>query len=100
MIKKGTEDYKKAQKLANELVEIANYERWNDNTMFNIMFNPFALFLDKIIETDTFASKIAKTVSDKMNPYGYKIANVSQKQAWILACCAIENDIKQEYINE
>lgn len=28
-----------------------------------------------------------------MNPYNRLVAIISDKQAWILACCAIENNI-------
>ena len=95
-ITKGTENYKKAQILANELVKVASYERWNNNTLFNLFFDRLGDFLDKIKELDCFASQVATTIESKMNPYGFKIANISSKQAWILACASIEKDIAEK----
>lgn len=100
MITKGTEQYAKAQNLANGLVKIASKERWNDNTMFNLYFDPMARFLDSIEKLNVFASEIAKTVNKGMNPYGKQVAYVSSKQAWVLACAAIENNINEEYITD
>ena len=64
MIVKGTEQYKAASKLANEIKKI-----------------------------EGFASKVATTIDSSMNPYNRLVAIISDKQAWILACCAIENNI-------
>lgn len=36
---------------------------------------------------------IAETVDKTMNPYGKKVAFISEKQSWILAVAAIENNI-------
>lgn len=52
---------------------------------------------EKICETvqatDGFAAKIAETVDKTMNPYGKKVAFISDKQSWILAVAAVENNI-------
>jgi hypothetical protein len=93
MLTKGTEDYKKASKMANKLQDLANVERWNNNSYWNIAFCNFGHAIDNIKKTNTFAAKIAETVDKSMNPYGFKIANLSSKQAWILACCMVENNI-------
>lgn len=90
---KGTADYKKAQNLANEITRIAGYQRWNNNTLFDLYFNPFYRFIMKIKNLGVFASKIAETIDSQANPFGYQIARVSDKQAWILACAAVENNI-------
>lgn len=42
---------------------------------------------------DGFAAKIAETVDKTMNPYGKKVAFISDKQSWILAVAAVENNI-------
>lgn len=97
MITKGTSEYKKAQELANELVRVANYTRKNDNTLYNMAFDPFYSFISRIKDLNVFASKIADTIDSKCEVFGYKIANVSEKQAWILACAAIENNIVLNY---
>ena len=93
---KGTENYKKAQTLANELVRVASYERWNNNSLFELFYDRMGDFLDKIKELNCFAAQVATTIESKMNPYGFKIANVSSKQAWILACASIENNITEK----
>lgn len=94
MITKGTEDYKKAQNLANEIQRTAAYERWNNNSSFNLYFEPLGWFLEKVEKLDVFASQVAHTVGESMNPYGFCIARMSSKQAWILACAAVENGIE------
>ena len=97
---KGTENYKKAQSLANALVRIASYERWNNNTLFELFYDRLGDFLDKIKELDCFAAQVATTIESKMNPYGFKVANISSKQAWILACASIENNVEEKSITE
>lgn len=95
-VTKGTENYKEAQILANELVKIASYERWNNNSLFELFYDRMGDFLDKIKELNCFAAQVATTIESKMNPYGFKIANISSKQAWILACASIENNITEK----
>lgn len=95
-VTKGTENYKKAQILANELVRIASYERWNNNSLFELFYDRMGDFLDKIKELNCFAAQVATTIESKMNPYGFKIANISSKQAWILACASIEKNITEK----
>lgn len=51
-------------------------------------------FLRKVMALDCFAAQIAKTIDASIDIYGYKVANVSSKQAWILACAAVENNIE------
>ena len=97
---KGTENYREAQKLANNLVRIASYERWNNNTLFELFYDRLGNFLDKIKELDCFAAQVASTIESKMNPYGFKIAYISPKQAWILACASIENNVTEKSITD
>ena len=92
-IKKGNKGYKMAQKLANKLTEVASYQRWNQNSLYNMYFDDFYQFIFAIKETETFAAKIAETVDENCQLNGYNIAKISSKQAWILACAAIENNI-------
>ena len=46
------------------------------------------------MKLDAFAAKVAETINKTINPYAAKVANVSSKQAWILACAAVENNIE------
>ena len=92
MITKGTAEYAQAQKLANKLVDFANTE--NTNSAYTLFFNKIGAFLAKIEKTEGFASQVAKTCSAWQMKNWTKSANISSKQAWILACCAIENNIE------
>lgn len=92
---KGTADYKKAQALANELTELATMERNSGNNHYFIGAKcDLDIFIDKIAKLSCFAAQVAETVNKSLsNPYGYTLANISDKQAWILACAAVENNI-------
>lgn len=94
MINKGTPQYTAAQEMANKITRIAGYERRNNSTIYNVWYDPFGAFLDKVKKVDGFAAQVAGTVEAKMDPYGFKMANCSSKQAWIIACAAIENGIE------
>lgn len=100
MITKGTAEYGKAQKIANTLQDMAKTERWNSNTLFNLYFEPFWKALNEVKKLGNFASQVAESVDKTCDPYGYKIASLSSKQAWILSCAIVENDIELKYINE
>lgn len=93
MITKGTPEYKKAQEIANAIQDYAATDRWNNNSFFGIAFNKLGAFVGKIQELEVFAAQIANTVDKTMNPHGRKVANISSKQAWILAVAAVENNI-------
>jgi hypothetical protein len=93
-ITKGTEAYAKAQKMANSIQGWAEKTRRYDNTYFNLGIEVLVAFLRKVMALDCFAAQIAKTVDASIDIYGYKVANVSSKQAWILACAAVENNIE------
>lgn len=93
MIVKGTEQYKAASKLANEIKNLSNVDKIYNRSYHEIAFNNLGSFLEKIKKTEGFASKVATTINSSMNPYNRLVAIISDKQAWILACCAIENNI-------
>lgn len=93
-IVKGTPEYQKAQKMANELQGWAEKTRMNDTNYFNLGVDVLSAFLNKVIALDVFASQVAKSVDSTINVFGYKVANMSSMQAWILACAALENGIE------
>ena len=93
MITKDTIEYKEAQNLANRLLEVGSMERWNSNTLFNLYYDPMGRFLQAVMELDCFAAQVAGTVEGSMNPYGHCVARMSSKQAWVIACAAIENKL-------
>ena len=93
MLQKGSSEYKQAQSIANEIKSLADTDRWNNNSYFDIAFESLGKFISQIQKIDGFATKIAETVDKTMNPYGKKVAFISEKQSWILAVAAVENNI-------
>lgn len=91
---KGTEAYAKAQKIANKIQQYADMERWNNHSFFGIALEELARFLNKIMSLDCFAAQIAKTIDSTIDVYGFKVARCSSKQAWIVACAAVENNVE------
>lgn len=94
MITKGTNEYKAAQQMANNLADYANTNRQGGASIWDLSYEKVARFLLAVKDLGTFASEIAKTVESSMNCYGYQVARMSSKQAWILACAAVENKIE------
>lgn len=43
----SSEQYKQAQKLANEIKDMAGTDRWNNNSYFDIAFNALGQFISK-----------------------------------------------------
>ncbi len=99
MLTKGSKEYKKAQMIANNLTRVANYQRYNNNHDFKLYYEPFCAFLQDIINAGGFAAQVATTVDATTDPYGFKIAKLSDKQSWILACSAVENNIESMLTN-
>ena len=96
MITKGTEEYKKAQQVANQLQAVAAIEKWNSNSRYNLYYNDFYAMIQEAENTNTFAAQVAKTINDSSMSNTYNIARVSSKQAWILACAIVENNIENK----
>lgn len=87
----------KIQELKRQLLASASYERWNNNTLFNIHFEKFGRFLYEIKNLGIFASQVAESVEKTSDNYGYKVAHLSEKQAYILAAAAVENGVYGDY---
>ena len=96
MLTKGSKEYKMAQQIANKLQHYASVERVKQSGWFTDAFYNVEDFLNDIKKLNVFASEIAKTVANSMDMWGnsFKVARVSDKQAWILACTAVENNIE------
>lgn len=92
MITKGTNEYKMAQQLAGQIERAAKQS--HVSSYFEIYFEALSRFLDTIMALDCFAAQVAKTIESKMDGYSHYVASVSSKQAWILACAAVENNIE------
>lgn len=81
------------QILANRIMDDANTDRMCA-CIFDTAFEEMAEFLERMMKLNAFAAQVATTIRNKMNPYGKQVAYISSKQAWCLACAAIENDIE------
>ena len=92
MITKGTEEYKMAQQMAGQIERAAKQS--HVSSYFEMYFEQLSSFLNKVMSLDCFAAQVAKTIDSKMDGYSYYVASVSSKQAWILACAAVENNIE------
>lgn len=93
MLVKGTLEYKKAQELADTITRKANTTKIN-SFFFDLAFDDLYRFIVKIKALDIFAAKVAETVDKGMTGHSYYVAKVSDKQSWILACAAVENNIE------
>lgn len=85
--------YTAKQNIANALTKLAACNR-NENSMFDIAFEKIGRFICAVKDQGGFAAQIAETVERSMNPFGYMVAKISSKQAWCLACAAVENGIE------
>lgn len=96
MITKGSADYRKAQKLANAIFDAAN----SGKEYGELRWYEFRDFMEEVVESiikvNGFAAEVAKTVQSTIRDwgFGYQVAKCSSKQAWILACAAVENGIE------
>lgn len=93
MITKGSNEYKKAQEIANKIQGWADTERMH-TTLFHDASIELGCLINAVKKTDTFAAKIAETIEKSMRPNGFILANISSKQAWIIACAVVENNIE------
>ena len=84
MITKGTNEYKKAQQMANLFA---------DACMDKAHYDRFGMYVEMAVEDvkklNTFAAEVAKTIDAAITKYG--MPRMSAKQAWILACACVEN---------
>ena len=93
MLVKGSADYKKAQKLAEEIEGAAQCTKRN-REYFDVEFAAVEKFLNEIKSLNVFASNIAETVLNTMSFQNFQVAKISNKQNWTLACAAVENNIE------
>lgn len=98
MITKGTAEYKKAQQIANRIKDLADCPV-SEETAEEVL----TTILDNVMKIDCFAAQVAKTVKDSTIGGYYtsckfrNIAKCSDKQAWIIACAIVENNMIDTY---
>lgn len=88
----NTNNYNETKKLASKIEDMAKESKYNLQ-MYTIKSDALSHFLRKIMQLDAFAAKVAETV-EKQCGYGFYVAKVSSKQAWCIACAAVENNIE------
>ena len=79
-------------------IENASMVTRNNHEVYDCKSNSLGHVLDAIAKLDCFVAKVAETVNKSMS-FGYQVAKVSDKQAWILACAAVENNIEWHEYN-
>lgn len=93
MITKNTPAYAAAQKIANSLTMWSSKTK-REATSFDLGFELVGKFINQLLDVNGFAAQVAATVDRTMNPFGFQVARISDKQAWVLACAAVENGIE------
>ncbi len=91
-----TNDYEMKQKVARHIESVAERSAYNTMSSYAEYYNDFYRFINNIKHLEgVFAAQVAKTIEERA-PKNYKsrVAYVSSKQAWILACAAVENGIE------
>lgn len=90
-----TQDYKTKQLVARSIEEIAYTERSKISSyIFTSKEYELGRIIKEVKQLGIFASKVAETIEKSMkNNYRYYLASVSKKQAWIIACAVVENNI-------
>ena len=91
------ENYEMKQKIARRISLYASTTpfgmRFQGRSAYDDAERYFYQFINKIVALEgTFASQVAQTVRSKTPDN--RIAWVSDKQAWILACAAVDNGIE------
>lgn len=94
-----TEQTNQAKKIASKLESVSYLNRWNNKTSWDMYYDRVYRFLIEIQKIDCFAANIANTVYDRAKDYAkqtrsYVMPKISSKQAWCLACAAVENNIE------
>ena len=93
-----TNDYKLKQAVANQITYCASKSRIDRNA-YDYYTDLLSSLLDKVMKLDNFAAKVAETV-DKTMCRKYTVANCSSKQAWVIACAVVENNIDTTHFLE
>lgn len=92
MITKGTENYSKAQQIANDLTRLADFNK-NYNTSYGMYEEKISLFFMQIRNKGGFAAQVIDTVEKSLGRHTDRLMWISSKQSWIIACSAVENNI-------
>lgn len=86
-------NYQDVTSVAQFIKGCSSIQRENNEERFENAFFRMGDFLDLVKKTKTFAAQVADTILDHMDPYHKQVAFISDKQAWVLARCAVEHNI-------
>ncbi len=92
MITKGTTEYREAQKTANIIEDYSLEVVSVKDSSSQQKYDELHWALSMVQKLGVFASQVAETLLGQMNR-SHRMPNVSSKQAWIIACAMIENEI-------
>ncbi len=90
-------NYQTKQVIAGKIENYAAVRRSDKMGHFTEVYEGLNRFIDSISHLPCFAAQVAQTVSRSMSPYSHHVAAVSGKQAWIIACAAVENGIELNF---
>lgn len=94
-----TEQTNNAKKIARVLEMACNINEWNDNHTWRLYYGPIYSLLAAVMNIDCFAAQVAKSVYERARNYSKAtrrsvMPRCSSKQAWCIACAAVENGIE------
>lgn len=101
MLQKGTQEYKKAQQIANQISRWAAAHWVYNNSAAQWADTQLGWFLNDVKKVGGFAAQVAETIEKSMKLYNADyVAKMSSKQAWFLACAAVENGIQGKGLDD
>ena len=86
----STIDTAKVSAIATSLVKMANTNKWNQNTIYQIYLEKLARLLFSIKDNGGLAGEIATTVISSLDRAKGNLAFISSKQAFVLATAAVQ----------
>jgi hypothetical protein len=87
-------DYQLKCKVARSIEGASSHTKY-DYDGFQFGYERLATVLNEVAKIECFAAKVAETILSKMNPFSFRVAFVSKKQAWVLACAIVENNLQE-----
>lgn len=100
-VEKGSEGYKLAQQIANQIMRDAEKDYRDYGSGVNahsVAIDSLGGFLKDMSGADGLAKLVAETVEKSMRPYG-RVAKVSSAQAWVLASEAVKQGVRSDYVD-
>jgi hypothetical protein len=89
-------NYKTKQNIANMISDYASTDKSYGELRWDEHQDYIEQVVEKVINLGGFAAEVAKTVKSTIKSlgFGYYGAKCSSKQAWILACAVVDNNVE------